>query len=147
VRHALGAAAIAWLAALLIAPFGIASTHRVLTAGAACVYLTGSFVCHQRPERSFHLAGRQLPVCARCTGLYAAAALAAPIALAAATSLTASRARRLALVAALPTAVTWSLEYFAGVPFSNLVRFVAALPLGAAAAWLVVSVLTEHRAA
>ena len=35
----------------------------------------GSVVCHQIPERSFFLDGRQLPVCARCTGLYAAGAL------------------------------------------------------------------------
>ena len=25
--------------------------------------------CHQRPERSFFLLGRQMPVCARCTGV------------------------------------------------------------------------------
>ena len=36
-------------------------------------YAAGSIVCHQIPERSFHIAGVQLPVCARCTGLYAGA--------------------------------------------------------------------------
>ena len=25
--------------------------------------------CHQRPERSFHIWGKQLPLCARCTGI------------------------------------------------------------------------------
>ena len=39
-------------------------------AGAA-VYGVGSFICHQLPDRSFHLAGFQLPVCARCMGIYA----------------------------------------------------------------------------
>ena len=38
---------------------------------ARCVYQLGSLICHQRPERSFHLAGVQMPVCARCFGLYA----------------------------------------------------------------------------
>lgn len=26
--------------------------------------------CHQLPERSFHLNGKQFPVCARCTGAF-----------------------------------------------------------------------------
>jgi len=32
--------------------------------------LVGSAVCHRLPEHSFFLAGRQLPLCARCTGTY-----------------------------------------------------------------------------
>jgi uncharacterized membrane protein len=41
----------------------------------AMVYVAGALVCHQRPERSFHFAGAQLPVCARCTALYSGAAM------------------------------------------------------------------------
>lgn len=26
--------------------------------------------CHQMPERSFYIRGRQLPICARCTGVF-----------------------------------------------------------------------------
>lgn len=36
----------------------------------AFIFAAGSVICHQLPERSFFLDGRQLPVCARCTGLY-----------------------------------------------------------------------------
>jgi uncharacterized membrane protein len=39
-------------------------------------------VCHQQPERSFSLWGRQLPVCGRCLGIYLgmlAGALAYPL--------------------------------------------------------------------
>ncbi len=32
--------------------------------------LVGYAICHQIPERSFHMAGHQLPLCARCTGIY-----------------------------------------------------------------------------
>ncbi len=32
--------------------------------------LVGYAICHQMPARSFHIAGRQLPLCARCTGIY-----------------------------------------------------------------------------
>lgn len=28
------------------------------------------FNCHQIPERSFFIAGRQFPLCARCTGIF-----------------------------------------------------------------------------
>lgn len=29
-----------------------------------------NYICHRKPERSFHIKGHQFPVCARCTGLY-----------------------------------------------------------------------------
>jgi uncharacterized membrane protein len=32
--------------------------------------LVGYAICHQISERSFHIAGQQLPLCARCTGIY-----------------------------------------------------------------------------
>jgi uncharacterized membrane protein len=35
----------------------------------------GDLVCHQIPERSFQLGGQTLPLCARCTGVYAGFAL------------------------------------------------------------------------
>lgn len=30
----------------------------------------GSYICHQKPERSFKIGGRYFPVCSRCTGIY-----------------------------------------------------------------------------
>ena len=35
----------------------------------------GYAVCHRLPGHSFHLAGRQLPLCARCTGIFTGALL------------------------------------------------------------------------
>lgn len=43
----------------------------------AVVYVIGHLVCHQRPERSFMWADAPWPVCARCAGIYAGAALGA----------------------------------------------------------------------
>jgi uncharacterized membrane protein len=37
--------------------------------------LVGYGICHQIPERSFHIDGRQLPLCARCTGTFLGAFL------------------------------------------------------------------------
>jgi uncharacterized membrane protein len=118
-----------WVATLLAAP--------------AWLFPLGSFICHQRPERSFFIEGSQIAVCARCTGLYVGAALAAPWGLIAASSLTSARARRVLIAASVPTALTWSLEFAGLAAFSNVARFIAALPLGFAAAWLVVSVIGD----
>ncbi len=35
------------------------------------VYKISSLVCHQHPERCLEIGGRLLPLCARCTGIYA----------------------------------------------------------------------------
>ena len=111
----------------------------------ALVYVAASRICHQRPERSFHTAGVQWPVCGRCSGLY----LAAPVgALAAVGALgRRNRARRarpapklvFALaVASTPTAATLVAEWLHLVPVSNAVRFLSALPLGAMIAYTVI---------
>ena len=60
----MGAVAVCWFAALLAAPF-------LPVPLSAAIYSIGSLICHQLPERSFGLAGLQLPVCARCIGIYA----------------------------------------------------------------------------
>jgi uncharacterized membrane protein len=71
------AATMAWAVLLLLAPF-LASRSHASSLGTALVvaaYAVGSIVCHQLPERSFHLWGAQMPVCARCTGIYVGAAV------------------------------------------------------------------------
>lgn len=32
--------------------------------------LLSHFICHRRPDRTFHIKGHYFPVCTRCTGLY-----------------------------------------------------------------------------
>jgi uncharacterized membrane protein len=126
----LALAAIGWLVVLLIA--------------SRDVFPVGRFICHQRPARSFFLHGQQMAVCARCTGIYVGAAVAAPIALFVAVAASAARARWALLIGALPTAVTWILEFAGLAHFSNLARFIAGMPLGFAAAWLVMTVFRRH---
>jgi uncharacterized membrane protein len=148
--------AAAWVLLVLAAP--------VTAAGApvsALTYALGSLICHQRPERSFHIDAAQLPVCARCFGLYVGAAAGAVVAVAAAglkpcatargssaglkPGATAKRLwrspsglrtvlRTLLVVAAMPTALSWMLEAAGVWAFSNAARFAAALPLGAVVA-------------
>jgi uncharacterized membrane protein len=136
--RALAATAALWLVLLVMGPYAIAAGH-VPEAG-ALLYRAGAVVCHQQPARSFHLAGLPLPVCARCTGLYAAGALSAVLALTG-TAVVPRRARATLIAAALPTAVTVALEWGGAARFSNVIRALASLPLGAAAAWIFVRML------
>jgi uncharacterized membrane protein len=115
-----------WIVLLLAAPAAALGVS-----ASALTYAFGSAICHQRPERSFHIGGAQLPVCARCFGLYAGAALGALIG---GLTLTVPGLRRGLMVAAVPTAVTWSGEILGLWSPSNLTRCIAALPLGAAVA-------------
>lgn len=107
---------------------------------AAYLYEACRHICHQRPERSFALADVQLPVCARCLGLYVSGAAGA-IAGWAGVPLPLSRARLVLALAAVPTGVTWGLEAAGLAGFSNASRALAALPLGAAAGWVFVQML------
>jgi len=107
------------------------------------VYVAAGRVCHQRPERSFQTAGVQWPVCGRCAGLYLAAPIGAGAAL--------MRSRRGAprrwwfLLAALPTAATFVAESLHLMPMTSMARALAALPLGAAVAYLLVAATNASR--
>jgi uncharacterized membrane protein len=105
----------------------------------AAVYAAASKVCHQRSERSFHTAGVKWPVCGRCSGLYLAAPIGALIA-GVAIRRRAAFSRQLVWVAlaAVPTAVTLIVEWLNLAPVSNLARLLAALPLGAMIAFVIV---------
>jgi uncharacterized membrane protein len=134
--------AVVWLVWLLTAPF-------LSTPLSSAAYLIGSLVCHQLPARSFHLGGSQLPVCARCLGIYAGSAVGAVIGAAVWSGCRATPAapmsRRtvratLAIVAA-PTLVSVLLETADVWRTTNVERAVAGLPLGLGAALVVVSAL------
>jgi uncharacterized membrane protein len=145
---ALVLATFGWNAALLAAPAG---EPRALS---ATVYLAGSLVCHQQPERSFYRDGARLPVCARCLGLYVGAGLGvlgwlllagageAPKPTASAW-LRANVLRRTLVGAALPTLITVALAWSGVWDAGNLVRAVSALPLGGVIGAVVAAVVAR----
>lgn len=144
VAVSLVAALALWVAAIVAAPVAAGSRHDAPVVCALATYTAGSFVCHQRPERSFHIAGRPLAVCGRCTGLYVsglAGGVAMLLAGAAGKPRSTSHDRPLLCAAAVPTALSWSLEHAGLAAQSNAIRAAAALPLGFAAAWVVVALL------
>lgn len=132
-------ASIAWTTAVILAPL----VHL------PAMYAAAGAVCHQLPERSFHLADAPLAVCARCLGLYIggvagllAGGRVGSLSLAS-SQVTARAARAAVAVSALPTVATLLAEWFAAWPVGNATRFAAALPLGAAAAFVIANALAH----
>ena len=137
------AAAVAtWAIALPLAAFAASRTEAPapVYAFALVVYSLAGVVCHQLPERSFHLWSAQMPVCARCTGIYAGAALAALAGPARWIGGTTQRVRAALALAAAPTAATLVFEWATGGMPPGWVRALAGALLGAIVVRVVLSV-------
>jgi uncharacterized membrane protein len=120
----------------------LTSGNARIVSAAATVYSAAGLICHQRAARSFHLAGVQLPVCGRCTGLYVSGAFAAVLAwIVSRRPRIPSNTRKMLLFASIPTALSVVLEWSGLVDLSNVGRALCALPLGAIAAWIFVQSL------
>ncbi|HTL44592.1 MAG TPA: DUF2085 domain-containing protein [Vicinamibacterales bacterium] len=133
-----------WVGAIVFAPIGIASSSTAARACALATYAAGTFVCHQIPARSFHLAGQPFAVCGRCTGLYVSALAGGFAALVTWRRLPIDD-RWLLAMAAVPTALSWTVEHVGIAAQSNAIRAAAALPLGFAGAWVVIGLLVEKK--
>jgi uncharacterized membrane protein len=131
-------AAIAWLALIVAAPLALARGRAPVVGVIA--YQIGALICHQRPERSFHVAGIQMPVCARCFGLYVSGA--AGLVAASLWRRRATPDRRLTLaLAALPIALTVALEWIGAITTTNIERCLTGVPLGLVAGLVIVESL------
>ena len=136
--RALASTAILWSAVLVAAAYARTHGSGLSSDLSAAVYGIGSFLCHQRPGRSFSLWSVPLPVCARCTGIYAGAALAGI----AVYSRRIGRPVAALMVAAMPALATLVYEWTTGDAPSNGVRAASGVVLGAA---VMAVLLTEVR--
>jgi uncharacterized membrane protein len=116
----------------------------------AIIFAIGGVICHQRPERSFFIDGHQLPVCARCTGLYVSAliGLAGWVAVKLARGwqpipVLPRTALRMLAIAAVPTAISVASGMLGAAVGTNLSRALLAIPLGASAGAIVAAVATK----
>ena len=126
---------------LFSAPLAASAGHE---AAARTVYRALYFVCHQMPERSFHVAGHPLAVCARCAGIYfgfAAAALAYP--LVRPVRRTDAPARAWLLLAALPLGLDYGLNLAGLRENTHYSRALTGALLGAACVFYVVPGLVD----
>ena len=139
----LTAAAILWVAAIFFAP--VAHAHGLAGRLPDTIRMAGALVCHQRVERSFKIAGAPMPVCARCTALSVSGALGA-LAAWLSVPLMPRRTRTAILVAGVPTIVTVVVEWAGLMQPGNVVRAVAAVPIGTSCGWIVVRLLRAEAA-
>ncbi len=106
---------------------------------ASLIYRIFSFLCHQIPERSFHLEGHPLGVCSRCTGIYAgfgASVLFYPVVRS--LKRADSPARLWLLAACVPISVDFALGFFGIWENTHFSRFATGAIFGAACALYVV---------
>lgn len=126
---------------IVAAPLLLAGGHESL---ALAIYQSFSRLCHQIPERSFHIAGHSFAVCARCTGLYVGLAVGILL-FPAVRSLrsTQTPARLWLFIAAAPLALDFSLGFFHIWENTHLSRFVTGALLGAVAALFIMPGLID----
>lgn len=148
-------AAVVWAAMLPAAAYAVTLPADRMAAQlfGLAVYLLGSAICHQRVERSFYLFGQQLPVCARCTGLYAGAALVAVLylglfrrAASGPPAAVPTGTARLALaLAAVPMVTSLLYEWTTGDMPSNMLRAGTGIAFGGAVAYLILAAIDSTR--
>ncbi len=138
---ALVAGALALVGVIVLAPIMLAGGW---TGAARVVYLSFHALCHQIPERSFYVGNFPLAVCTRCTGLYTGAAAGVLLyPLARKLTRTDAPARAWLLIAALPTAIDFTLGITGLWENTHWSRFLTALVLGAATAFYIVPGLVD----
>ena len=139
---AISAAVVVSLVALiLVAPLAAASGHNEI---AGAIYCAFSGLCHQRPDRSFFVAGEKFGVCARCTGIYfgfAFTLLVYPLVRSLRT--VATPARKWLLLAALPLAIDFSLTFFGVWENTHTSRLLTGLLLGSVAVFYVMPGISD----
>jgi uncharacterized membrane protein len=133
--------ALLFIGLIVAAPLAIATGHETI---ASNIYRPFSYLCHQIPARSFFVAEHPFAVCSRCTGIYAGF-LVATIAYPLIKSLrrTETPARKWLLLAALPLAVDFSLEFFGIWNNTHFSRFATGALLGAVSVFYVLPGLLE----
>ncbi|HBB98278.1 MAG TPA: hypothetical protein DC054_23085 [Blastocatellia bacterium] len=133
--------ALALVAMILGAPIAQANGH---PAFATPIYKAFSFVCHQIPERSFHLAGYKFAVCSRCTGLYSGFALAALIyPIVRSLRQTETPSILWLFLATVPLVIDFSLGYFSIWQNNHASRFATGALLGSVAVFYILPGLIE----
>lgn len=133
--------ALAIIVAIVGAPLALANGHATL---AGDIYKGFSFLCHQLPDRSFHLAGHQFAVCSRCTGLYvgfALTTLAYP--LIRPLRSTTTPALIWLILATVPLLIDFSLGYFNIWANTHASRFITGALLSSVAVFYIIPGLVE----
>jgi uncharacterized membrane protein len=142
----LAAASLLWTGVLPLAAYLRSVPDAAAALFALLIYGVGGVICHQQPERSFYVASIPLPVCARCTGIYAGGAMMALAVLVGCRFplLPAARARAWLAAAAVPAVLSLLYEWATARTPSNIIRASTGVLIGAAAAAAVFALLQDR---
>jgi uncharacterized membrane protein len=133
--------ALIWILSILAAPIFKASYLETL---ADSIYTFFSYLCHQIPERSFHIHDAPFAVCSRCFGFYFGFLLGLIIyPLFRALDESEPLPRFWLFLAAAPMAIDWSLGFFGIWENTHFSRSVTGGILGLTCAFFIVPALAE----
>ncbi|MCY7375527.1 MAG: DUF2085 domain-containing protein [Pyrinomonadaceae bacterium] len=131
----------AWLFAIVLAP--IAETND-LTGVSNPIYRFFSFICHQIPDRSFHVHEHAFAVCSRCFGVYFGLFFGFVIyPLLRRVEETEPFPRFWLFLAMIPMGVDWSLGFFDVWANTHFSRFTTGAILGTVCGLFIVPALVE----
>jgi uncharacterized membrane protein len=130
-----------WVAFVVAAPLLLSNG---LTAASSPIYTFFSYICHQIPERSLHIAGHQMAVCSRCFGVYVGL-LAGMLVYPLWRSIDEVDAipRIWLFLSLVPISIDWSLTIFGIWENTHVSRFVTGALLGGACATYIMPALVE----
>jgi uncharacterized membrane protein len=130
-----------WVLLILLPPIAL---YEGASNVATPVYGFFSYICHQKPERSFFLLGHQFGVCSRCFGVYFGLLLGFVIyPLWRAVDSIEPPARMWLFLSMIPIGIDWSLGVFGIWENTHLSRFITGTILGVACATYIVPALVD----
>lgn len=135
------AVVIAWSALILLAPLAASYGAEGISKP---LYSFFSYICHQRPERSFFLMDHQFGVCSRCFGVYFGLVLGFVVyPLWRRVEEIEPLARFWLFLSLIPIGIDWSLTALGIWENTHLSRFITGLILGVACATFIVPAIVE----
>ena len=130
-----------WAFLIILAPLAKAYGYESISASLYSFY---HFICHQIPERSFHIAGEQFGVCSRCSGVYFGLFLGFAIyPLWRRIEDVEPLARFWLFLSMIPIGIDWSLTFFGIWENTQFTRVATGLILGIACATYILPALVE----
>jgi uncharacterized membrane protein len=130
-----------WMGMIIGAPVAVESGH---SSFAFIIYGAFSNLCHQIPERSFHIFDHPFAVCSRCTGIYAGLTLGFLIyPVFRSLKKAESPARFWLLLAPVPTGIDFMLNYMGLWANTHYSRLLTGAILGLGCAFFIVPGLVD----
>lgn len=98
-------------------------------------FLAIAFMCHQKPERSFFINGKQFPLCASCSGILVGYSIGILLA-----CITKCKYYKIFLILLIPMIVVGTIQQISKIESNNLRRFITGLLGGIGIIYLFINI-------